>query len=113
MGSVLHSKEMCCAWLVMCRYTGMAMVDGRRSGETIGAEPRRELNGKVALLVYATKPMRWTAMKTPSRGGMGVGLGKLMEATGTARRLGPCCGQGGMGVGWRLRPSGGRGGNDV
>ena len=49
----------------------MAMVDGRRSGETIGAEPRRELNGKVALLVYATKPTRWTAVKTPSRGGMG------------------------------------------
>jgi len=87
----------------MCRYTGMAMVDGRRSGETIGAEPRRELNGKVALLVYATKPTRWTAVKTPSRGGMGVGLGKLTEMMGAARRLGPRCGQGGMGVGRRRR----------
>ena len=39
MGIVLHSKEMRCAWLVMCRYTGVAMVDGRRLGETVGIQP--------------------------------------------------------------------------
>ena len=84
----------------------MAMVDGRRSGETVGAEPRRELNGKVALLVYATKPTRWTAVKTPSRGGTGIDLGRLTEVTGIG-------GQGGMGVEWRLGPLGGQGGNGV
>ena len=33
--------------------------------------------------------------------------------TGVARRLGPCCGQGGMGVGRLLGSSGGQGGNGV
>jgi len=42
-------------------------------------EPRRELNGKAGLLVYATKPMRWMAVKTPSRGGTAVSLGMLTE----------------------------------
>jgi len=80
------------------------MVGDRVRPLASNPEPRRELNGKAGLLVYATKPTRWMAVKTPSRGGMGVGLGKLTEMTGAARRLGPRCGQGGTGVGRRLRP---------
>ena len=59
-------------------------------------EPRCELNGKAGLLVYATKPMRWMAVKTPSRGGTGVGLG-TDGGDGRRRRLGPRCGRGGDG----------------
>ena len=55
------------------------MVGGLARPLASNPEPRCELNGKAGLLVYATKPMRWMAVKAPSRGGTGVGLGMLTE----------------------------------
>jgi len=79
------------------------MAGGRARLLASNSEPRREFNGLAGLLVFATKPTRRTAVKTPSRGGTGIDLGRL---TGIG-------GQGGMGVEWRLGPLGGQGGNGV
>ena len=51
-------------------------------------------------------------LKTPSRGGMGVGLG-TDGGDGRRRRLGPRSGEEVTGVGRRLGPSEGRGGNGI
>ena len=38
--SVMHSEEMRCAWLVVCRYTGVAVVNDGRPGEVIVVQPQ-------------------------------------------------------------------------
>ena len=54
----------------------------------------RKWRRKAGFLVCATKPKR--RLKTPSRGGTGVGLG-TDGGDGRRRRLGPRCGRGGDG----------------
>ena len=66
-------------WCAGTRAWWWSTAGGRVRPLASNPEPRRELNGKACLLVYATKPIRWTAVKTPSRGGTAVGLGMLTE----------------------------------